>query len=165
MEKDFGDIIKELREEKNLTRDELANNLNISYSALAKYETNKRFPDKVTLTAIADYFSVSTDYLLGRSNVKYLEGEQGKQAMHYIDAIIRYLDKLNDSGQEEATKRVEELTEIKKYTAKSVNDMALAESLDAIPNRFLIAAHNEDQSKKQKELMEKDIDKLKRLEE
>lgn len=67
---DFGKRLIELRDELNLTRDDLANTLNISYSALAKYETNKRFPDKETLGKIADFFNVSVDYLLCRTNIK-----------------------------------------------------------------------------------------------
>ena len=67
---DFGKRLIELREELNLTRDDLANRINITYSALAKYETNKRFPDKETLGKLADYFNVSVDYLLCRTNIK-----------------------------------------------------------------------------------------------
>ncbi|MCC0630120.1 MULTISPECIES: helix-turn-helix domain-containing protein [unclassified Clostridioides] len=51
----------------NLSREELSNKINISYSALSKYKTNNRFPDKVILNKIADFFDVSTDYLLGRN--------------------------------------------------------------------------------------------------
>lgn len=64
---EFGDRIKQLRELKNLTRDELANSLNISYSALSKYETNVRFPDKDTLKKLASFFNVSIDYILDYS--------------------------------------------------------------------------------------------------
>lgn len=65
---DFGQRIKHLRENKNMTRDDLANKLNISYSTISKYETNVRFPDQEMLVKLADLFNVTTDYLLGRSN-------------------------------------------------------------------------------------------------
>jgi len=67
---DLGDRLKQLREEKKLTRDNLANRLNVSYSAVSKYETNVRFPDKGTLIRLADFFDVSVDYLLCRSNIR-----------------------------------------------------------------------------------------------
>jgi len=67
---ELGDRLKELREEKKLTRDELAGRLNVSYSAVSKYETNVRFPDKGTLIRLSDFFDVSVDYLLGRSNIR-----------------------------------------------------------------------------------------------
>lgn len=70
---DFGSRLIELRDELNLTREELADKLNITYSALSKYETNKRFPDKETLGEIADFFNVSVDYLLCRTNIKRYE--------------------------------------------------------------------------------------------
>lgn len=64
----FGNNLKKLREELNLTREELSEELGLSYSALSKYETDLRFPDKETLSRIADYFDVSVDYMLGRTN-------------------------------------------------------------------------------------------------
>ncbi|HWR62541.1 MAG TPA: helix-turn-helix transcriptional regulator [Clostridia bacterium] len=67
---DLGDRLKQLREEKKLTRDDLASELNVSYSAVSKYETNVRFPDKGTLIRLADFFDVSVDYLLCRSNIR-----------------------------------------------------------------------------------------------
>ncbi|MGE5633314.1 MAG: helix-turn-helix domain-containing protein [Caulobacteraceae bacterium] len=67
---EFGEILRALREEKKISREALANMLNISYSAVSKYETNIRFPDKETLVKMADYFDVSIDYLLGRSNIR-----------------------------------------------------------------------------------------------
>ncbi|WP_411680459.1 helix-turn-helix domain-containing protein [Clostridium thailandense] len=67
---DFGDKLKFLREEINLSREDLAVSLNITYSALSKYETNNRFPDKDTLKKIAKYFNVSLDYLMGLTDVR-----------------------------------------------------------------------------------------------
>lgn len=66
----FGDRLKSLREYEGLSREELANYLKISYSAISKYETNVRFPDQEMLKAISDLFQVSTDYLLGKSDTK-----------------------------------------------------------------------------------------------
>lgn len=67
---ELGDRLRQLRQEKKLTRDELAGRLNVSYSAVSKYETNVRFPDKETLIRLADFFEVSVDYLLCRSNIR-----------------------------------------------------------------------------------------------
>jgi len=67
---DFGERLKALREEKELTRAALASRLIVSYSAVSKYETNVRFPDKETLINLADVFEVSIDYLLCRTNIK-----------------------------------------------------------------------------------------------
>lgn len=64
----FGKRIVSLRKEKGLTQSELANRIGISRSALSLYEIEKREPDTGTLLELANYFGVSTDYLLGRSH-------------------------------------------------------------------------------------------------
>lgn len=69
---EFGERLQALRKEKGVSREELAQALQLSYSAIAKYETNIRKPDQETLKKIADYFDVTVDYLLGRSNHRKL---------------------------------------------------------------------------------------------
>ncbi|NLC77487.1 MAG: helix-turn-helix transcriptional regulator [Clostridia bacterium] len=63
---ELGQRLKRLRMQKGMTQEQLAEVIGISRSALSMYELNQREPDLSTLIAIADYFSVSTDYLLGR---------------------------------------------------------------------------------------------------
>lgn len=60
--------IYELRQQKNLTQKELAKKLNINHSVLSRIETNERPIKDDELLKIADFFNVSTDYLLGRSS-------------------------------------------------------------------------------------------------
>lgn len=60
--------IKELRKEKQITQAELAKALNISPSTIGMYEQGRREPDYKTLERIADFFRVSTDFLLGRKD-------------------------------------------------------------------------------------------------
>ncbi len=62
----FGSRLAKLREKKNISRKELAKILGISYQTISKYETNKRNPDFNILIKLADFFDVTTDYLLGR---------------------------------------------------------------------------------------------------
>ena len=62
----FSKKLAELRREKGLSQAALAQALGVDASTIAKYETNDRLPDVYTLSRIADYFDVSTDYLLGR---------------------------------------------------------------------------------------------------
>lgn len=62
--------LKQLRKEANLTQKDLADKLNISKGSIAMYETGKRSPDNEILSIIADFFGVSTDYLLGRTDIK-----------------------------------------------------------------------------------------------
>ncbi|MFA5576323.1 MAG: helix-turn-helix domain-containing protein [Tissierellaceae bacterium] len=66
----FSGILKELRENKNITQKELAKYLNITDRNIRYYETGDRIPSTDILEKIADYFDVSVDYLLGRTSVK-----------------------------------------------------------------------------------------------
>ncbi|PYI57206.1 helix-turn-helix domain-containing protein [Paenibacillus flagellatus] len=62
-----GERIAYLREKRGLTQEDLANKLGISRASLSHYETNRREPDYETLNKIANFFDISLDYLLGRT--------------------------------------------------------------------------------------------------
>ena len=57
--------IKELRKQKGVTLEKLASVLNLAPSTISQYETNKRQASYETLVAIAKYFNVTVDYILG----------------------------------------------------------------------------------------------------
>ena len=61
----FAERLRELRIEKDLTQDELARATELSHGCIAMLETNKRAPSGSTIIALAEFFEVSTDYLLG----------------------------------------------------------------------------------------------------
>ena len=61
----LGEIIRSLRDINDITQKELADKLSISPSTIGMYEQGRREPDITTLTHIATYFNVPTDYLLG----------------------------------------------------------------------------------------------------
>lgn len=61
----FGNNLRTLIEERNMTQKELARQLNIAPSTMGSYVQNAREPDFSTLKKLAEYFDVSTDYLLG----------------------------------------------------------------------------------------------------
>ena len=58
--------LSELRKDKNATQTEVAKYLNVSREAYSQYETGRREMNYETMFLLADYFSVSIDYLLGR---------------------------------------------------------------------------------------------------
>lgn len=61
----FGSILKELLEEHHISQKEVALALHLASSTVGNYIRNIREPDYETLKKIAEYFHVSTDYLLG----------------------------------------------------------------------------------------------------
>lgn len=64
----FKDNLKKLRKEKKITQEELSKIIGVERSSIGKYESSGVIPSVDVLNKIADYFNVSVDYLLGRSN-------------------------------------------------------------------------------------------------
>ena len=63
----FEGRLKFLREQKGITMKKLASDLNMPYTTYINYEKNTREPNSEVLISIADYFNVTTDYLLGHN--------------------------------------------------------------------------------------------------
>lgn len=79
----FSTRLKELRQAKNLSQDQLAGLLSIDRSTISAYEQSIRQPPLETLSRIADVFGTTTDYLLGRTNTLTLDlcELEGKEAV------------------------------------------------------------------------------------
>ena len=60
--------LKELRQQKNISQLKLAMDLNMSQNTISRYETGERKPGISELILLADYFDVSIDYLVGRTD-------------------------------------------------------------------------------------------------
>ncbi len=94
----FGKCLKELREDKSLTQKELAEQLSINRDALAKWETDRAFPDLDMIKSIAKFFNVTTDHLLGRDDNSFEnqvatilrdnQGVMGKEEEAFLLAMI-----------------------------------------------------------------------------
>lgn len=63
----FSKRFIQLREERNLLQSDVAKIFNVEQPTVSQWENNKRIPDSSMIIIIANYFDVSTDYLLGRS--------------------------------------------------------------------------------------------------
>ena len=77
----LGKRLKELRSKHNITQEQLAASIGVERSSIGKYEGNQSvIPSVDVLKAIADYFNVTTDYLLGRT----LTYEQSPPQVHMV---------------------------------------------------------------------------------
>ena len=74
-----GNKIKQLRLEKEILQKELADKLNLTQQTISLYESGKRSPDYEILKRIADYFNVSTDYLLNRDVETIAAHKEGEE--------------------------------------------------------------------------------------
>ena len=64
----FAERLKQLRTYKNMSQEELGRMIGLTQSIIAHYEANRKLPGNHNIQQIADYFHVSVDYLLGRSD-------------------------------------------------------------------------------------------------
>jgi transcriptional regulator with XRE-family HTH domain len=98
----FCDILSELRRDRHLTQRQMAKILHVSAGTISNYETGRFVPSYETLVKLADYFDVTTDYLLGRTNsslsVKKLGDEfvPGKTFGDVLETLISFHDKSRD---------------------------------------------------------------------
>lgn len=65
---DFGSRLKEIRKNQGVTQKQVAVAIGASERGIQNYELNERKPAFDALIALADYFDVSLDYLVGRSD-------------------------------------------------------------------------------------------------
>lgn len=63
----FAERLQEIREDRGISRKELASKLNITVSALGMYEQGRREPNLEMLVRLADTFGVTLDFLVGRT--------------------------------------------------------------------------------------------------
>nr|WP_297863814.1 helix-turn-helix transcriptional regulator [uncultured Acetatifactor sp.] len=68
--RNVGQKLSQLRKERELGQKELAALLNMSIGTISNYENNVHAPDLATLCKLADFFQVTTDYLLGRTGYR-----------------------------------------------------------------------------------------------
>ena len=66
----FNKRLKKLRKNKRLTQKELAEHIEVVQSKISSWESERLEPNLYRLIQLADYFGVTTDYLLGREEEK-----------------------------------------------------------------------------------------------
>lgn len=93
----LGDILKELLDLHDMTQKQLAESLALSPSALGNYVQGTREPDYSTLIQIADYFQVTTDYLL---NHLPKDTPSGKGASHREELLLHIFRSLTGDQQD-----------------------------------------------------------------
>lgn len=91
----YGQRLKELRQSRNMTQEQLAEKLHTSRSRIGMYEQGRRQPDFETQEAIADLFNVNIDYLFGR---KYnpADGSSNEEQRE----IYTLIESLNEEGRQ-----------------------------------------------------------------
>ena len=93
---DFGKKLKKLRTNAKLTQQELADRIGVSNTTISFCENTERYPSTDMVIRIANYFHVSTDYLLGIKNKKMLNvSELNEEEVKSLQNLIHIF--LNNS--------------------------------------------------------------------
>ncbi len=80
--------IRDLREDKDLRQIDVAKATGIDQKTLSNYETGKTNPDSYALIKLADYFGVTIDYLVGRTDNNIFNRNDAKQVLENIQRNI-----------------------------------------------------------------------------
>lgn len=83
--------IRALREDRDLRQIDVAAATGIDQKTLSNYETGKTRPDSDALVALADFFCVSVDYLIGRTDVDVISRQE---IVRELNAIQRSLERI-----------------------------------------------------------------------
>lgn len=90
---DLSHKLQELRKQKELTQEELAQILFVSRTAISRWESGRGYPSIDSLKAIAAFFSISVDELLSGEELLAAAENDGRQKQQYIyDAVFGMLD-------------------------------------------------------------------------
>ncbi|MFD2116392.1 helix-turn-helix domain-containing protein [Paenibacillus yanchengensis] len=93
----LGSRLKNLRTSHKLTQKQLAEKVNVTHVSISGYESGNRSPDTETLQSLADFFDVSVDYLLGRTDDSSTSANSDKPS----NSGRAYLDGGKDWTEEE----------------------------------------------------------------
>ncbi|EPY2286081.1 helix-turn-helix domain-containing protein [Clostridium sporogenes] len=129
----LGDKIKKLRKSKNITQEELGKNIGVTTSMVGMYETNARKPSYEVLIKIAEFFSVSTDFLLNTEEKLDMTLDSVKKIHNMVkEATQKY-------GIEEVTEKQE--NKIKTLAAHFEGEEFTDEDVEDIENfiKFIIS--------------------------
>ena len=107
----FGKRIKELRGKR--TQEEVAEKIGISRARLSHFETGRREPDLELVNRFADFYGVTTDYLLGKSNDPRLTADQDKNFDEKAEKLLKIFENIKDEEKKEEL--FEEATQYIKY--------------------------------------------------
>ena len=110
----FGDVFKQLRLEKGLSQDKIAEELDVSQPLIAKWESHQSTPAPEMLDYIADYFNISVDYLIGRSKYKNLESDNSE-----LDNVL--FNKAKELTDDEKKTIINVINAIKKEVDKELD--------------------------------------------
>lgn len=104
----LGSKLKKLREENGFTLEYVAKHLKTTKTSIGRYEKNDREPKSEMITALADFYNVSTDYLLGRTDKRNLHIEEKPKLDKGVTTIAARRININEDLPDDAIDKINE---------------------------------------------------------
>jgi transcriptional regulator with XRE-family HTH domain len=102
----LGSKLKNLREENGFTLEYVANKLKTTKTSIGRYEKNDREPKSEMITSLADFYNVSTDYLLGRTDKRNFNIEEKPKLDEGIKTIAAHRINPHEDLPEDAIEKI-----------------------------------------------------------
>lgn len=113
----FGETLKRLRQRKNISQDELAKELNVQQYVISSWEIGRSEPDIEQIKFLSTYFSVPTDYLLGKDVIMVNDEKEFETITNHfkqdvndnaINEVIKLLEELNEKNKNKIVKIIKD---------------------------------------------------------
>jgi transcriptional regulator with XRE-family HTH domain len=131
----IGERIKMLRSEKGLTMKDMAEMFDLSISAWNKYEKNEAEPKLDNIVKMADFFNVSLDFLMGRTNIR---DKKIVEKSNILNSLLKGFESINMGDPSNMQFVIENLTSsLEAYNKEKVNEESLQMLLKVI-NEIII---------------------------
>ena len=108
----FAERIRALRKQSDMTQEEVADRLNVTKQTISQYERGLRRPDMESLEEISEFFNVSTDYLLGKSDITIQIVDEEDLAIlrdKQFRRLFAYYSALTPDGMKKLAEYIEDL--------------------------------------------------------
>ena len=150
----FPTRLRAIMEEKNLTQQDIATAIGKTRQAVGYYADGSSSPDWKTIVKLSEFLSVSTDFLLGRSNVRSVEGNEYTAASLGIpESFIDYFSLFKDIDPSEAP--------VKKVVGSFLSHPSFIDSVNSIAMLTDFYFYPPNRAATEKNWSSSDIDKLK----
>ena len=115
--KELRELIRDLREDHDLKQKEVANYLNISQQTYSNYENGRRYIPVWVVTALAKFYKVSTDYMLGADTSYYSGTNLNNTYLENVTVhdVMYDIQKLKPQGRRELVRYLQYLKSVEKY--------------------------------------------------
>ena len=120
-----GKMFREIRESRDLSLEIVAEYLKIAPKSLQRYECGERKIKMGTIKELCFFYKIQYDDFIKEAKLRFGKNlyTDDSSEQEKSPKILKYYEQLNDIGKNEATKRVEELTYIQKYTDDFPEDL------------------------------------------